>query len=78
MLVTLATDWAQTVWITEDCSEHNPILGECGERVPHYVYFPVMIAGSMIISRVLPEWYRGVFQGAVTGAEAATIWDNER
>jgi hypothetical protein len=62
--------------ITENCSEINPVIGECGERVSPHLYFPVVMVGFMVVSRLLPESYRTAFQGALFGGELATTWDN--
>ena len=78
-LVLLATDWGQTVQdVVPNCNEANPIIGECGERLRPGVYFPVIIATTMVVTRLPPENLRSVFQGAMIGAETATVWDNWR
>lgn len=78
-LTLLATDWGQTVQdVTTSCNEGNPIIGECGQRVSPNVYFPVVMVTSMVISRLLPPYYRDVFQGALIGAEMTTVQSNWR
>lgn len=77
ILVTTAIDWYQTQGIVRNCWEGNPIIGECGERVSPNIYFPAVMVGQALISRyLLSRWGRGVFQGALLGAEVATTWDN--
>jgi hypothetical protein len=71
----LAADWAQTANITRDCSELNPVLGRCGERVPVHLYFPTIIVGHLALAVLLPEWSETIL-GGMAGAEAATVWSN--
>lgn len=73
----LAADWKQTRGITAQCLELNPLLGECGERFPVNVYFPLVMVANLGIAHLLGPW-REVQLGAVTGAEAATVWSNWR
>lgn len=75
-LVFLMVDWQQTMDITANCSEANPIIGECGQRVDPAIYFPVVLLGSVVVSRLLSPSLRTAFQGALLGAEVATVWDN--
>jgi hypothetical protein len=71
-------DWNQTVGITRDCREANPIIGECGERVNPHLYFASFLVIQGIVTRLLPPHYRPVIQGGITGTELATVWDNWR
>jgi hypothetical protein len=75
--VTIA-DWNQTVGITRDCGEANPILGPCGERVNLHLYFASFLVLQGIVNRLIGPEYRPVVQGGILGAEAATVWDNWR
>jgi hypothetical protein len=69
-------DWHQTKDITARCSEINPIIGECGQRMNMHVYFVSVIALEMIVGRLLSPSWRSVLHGAWIGAEGATVWDN--
>lgn len=69
-------DWNQTVAITRNCSESNPIIGACGEKVNMHLYFTTVLLSEMVISRLLPQEWRSVFQSAWIGAETATVIDN--
>jgi hypothetical protein len=71
-------DMKQTKQITANCSEANPILGECGQNVDYRVYFASVILVEMVVARLLSESLRATFIGAWAGAEGATIWDNWR
>lgn len=78
-LIILATDWGQTIQdVTPSCNEGNPVIGECGQRLSPNVYFPVVMVTSMVVARLLPPYYRDFVQGALIGAETATVWDNWR
>lgn len=70
-------DWNQTVSITRNCSESNPIIGPCGERVNMHAYFASTLVLEVIVSRILDNTWRPLFQGAWIGAETATVIDNE-
>jgi hypothetical protein len=74
MLLTM--DWWQTVGITQQCVELNPIIGPCGERVPVDLYMMGAIVGHLVLAHVVgPDW-RPVVLGGVAGAEVATVWAN--
>lgn len=72
---TLTLDWMQTRDITRNCSELNPVLGECGQNFPVDVYFPLVIVGTLAAAAAFPKW-SDVILGAMTGAEASTVWRN--
>ena len=76
LLTITAVDWYQTMGIIRNCSESNPIIGECGERVNMHVYFISALIIQGIASRLMPSHWRGVLQGAWIGAETATVIDN--
>ncbi|HEU4614182.1 MAG TPA: hypothetical protein VFS15_18940 [Kofleriaceae bacterium] len=78
VVTTTAIDWQQTVWITNECREINPVIGQCGENIPVHAYFPVVIVVSTAIAVVLPKRWRNVFQAFVLGMEAATTYSNYR
>jgi hypothetical protein len=71
-------DWNQTVGITRDCVEDNPVLGECGQRVNTHLYFASFLVIQGIVNRLSPQRYRPIIQGSLFGAEAATVWNNWR
>ncbi len=77
-LFTVTTiDWSQTRGITANCSESNPIIGECGDRVNIHVYFVGVLLTELLVARLLPSHWRSVLHGAWIGAETATVIDNE-
>ncbi len=74
----LFADWMQTrTGATPHCLELNPIIGACGERVHPDVYFPLVILGNLVAAELMGSDWRPVALGAMTGAEAATVWANE-
>lgn len=75
-VTTLAIDWHQTHDITRRCNELNPVLGPCGERFPVDVYFPLVIAGTLVLAAVLDRTWGDMVLAGVAGAEGATIWSN--
>ncbi len=72
----IAADWYQTRDIVARCREQNFLLGECGERISPNVYFPLALALNAAIALMLPPGWDEVWLGAVTGAQAATVWSN--
>lgn len=69
-------DWHQTRDITNHCAELNPLLGPCGDRFPVDLYFPIALAGTLILGAALGgQWGDAVLAG-VTGAELSTVWAN--
>lgn len=74
--VVLAADWAQTVDITRDGYEKNPIIGRRGERVPPAVYFPVMFVLHAAAAWLLPRPFRNAWQAGWVIAEGVVVWNN--
>jgi len=72
----LVADWAQTRAITGDCSEANPIMGLCGEKLSPDIYFPVVIVGHALLMHALPRSWRRVAQGITIGVQAHTVHSN--
>jgi hypothetical protein len=74
--VTMAADAVQTIEITADCDEINPVIGQCGENVPVIPYF----IGTMMIHTMLAHLLRGskrsAFQWVSIGVEAGTVVNN--
>jgi hypothetical protein len=69
-------DWYQTVDITKNCNESNPIIGKCGERVNMHLYFATVLVLQGIVGRLIsPDW-RTFLHGTWIGVEGATVWDN--
>lgn len=73
---TLAVDYVQTVQITRDGREVNPIMGRSGEKVPPAVYFPVAFAAHAAAMYFLPRDYRRVVQGMSVGISFLNISRN--
>jgi hypothetical protein len=73
-----ALDWRQTVSITGNCEESNPMIGRCGGMVPPNIYFPIAIAVHAAIAACLPRRWRTVFQAFTTGLEVGTVASNDQ
>lgn len=69
-------DWHQTVSITHNCSEINPVIGRCGDRVPPWAYFPLAMMVHISAVSMLKGGYRTAFQGIFLGIEMSTIFWN--
>lgn len=74
----LVVDWQQTTDVPMTCTELNPIIGKCGERVPVDTYFPVAIGAHLAVGLLLPRRWREIWFATVAGAEASTVWSNYR
>lgn len=72
----IALDWYQTQDIVKGCTELNPVLGECGERIPPSVYFPVVILTHVSVGLALPGHARTAWFSTIIGAQASTTWGN--
>ena len=75
-MVVLAVDYKQTKNFVKNCRELNPIMGECGKRIPPEVYFPVVAGLHVLTAILLPSDYRYIFQGFTLGLEMSTIHTN--
>lgn len=74
---TLAADGYQTMsYIGPNCMERNPIIGECGDRVPIPIYMPAVFALELAAAYALPPSWRRWFVGAFGGFEAAIVYTN--
>ena len=72
-------DWHQTrSEIVPSCNELNPVIGPCGERMHPDTYFPIVALAHIAIGAALPQAWRDVWFGAITGAQLATVWSNYR
>lgn len=76
-IASIAVDWHQTMTITGDCSEANPVIGPCGHSVPPEIYFPITVLVHAVVARVLPPPWRELFQAFTIGLEVSTIWGNQ-
>jgi hypothetical protein len=73
-----AVDAYQTESITSAGRESNPLLGAHGQRVPSFVYFPVVALSNVLVSDVLPHgWWRSSWQDCSVAVQAWTVWHNE-
>ena len=75
-IATIAIDRHQTMTITGNCNESNPVMGPCGAGLPPAIYFPITLALHAIVSRALPQPWRLLFQAFTLGLEVSTIWGN--
>ncbi len=74
---TLAADGYQTMdYIGPHCMERNPIIGECGDRVPIPIYMPAVFALELGAAYLLPPQARRWFVGVFGGFEAAIVYTN--
>jgi hypothetical protein len=76
-LAELAVDGAQTeAWILPGCTETNPIVGRCGERVP----VPLYLAGAAVlhvaVAWLLPGRARDAWQAITIGVEGHVVLQN--
>jgi hypothetical protein len=69
-------DWRQTLTITRDCNELNPMMGRCGDELTPNVYFPLALVAHAAIAAALPPVWRTAFQSLTTGLEVVTIVHN--
>jgi hypothetical protein len=69
-------DSVQTARGVTTCSESNPIIGACGERVPVLVYMGAALALETVVAWALPPAWRRWFEGGVAGVEADVIYGN--
>ncbi len=70
-------DWIQTRQITSDCTEMNPIIGQCGHGpIGVNTEMPLAIIGHAIISAALPGKYRHAWQYLTIGGEILAVTNN--
>jgi hypothetical protein len=69
-------DWQQTRDITKNCTEINPVIGECGQRLNMHVYFVAVVALEILAARLADPDNRTLLHGAWIGVEGATTWRN--
>lgn len=74
--VVLAMDYVQTEQITADGWEHNPIIGQRGQRVPPAIYFPISFVLHAAVAWALPRPFRNAWQAGWTVAEGVVVWNN--
>lgn len=73
---TTTVDWVQSRGYVRGCTEQNPILGPCGERVNVDVYFATVIIGTLALGAALGDDWADVLFAGVAGVEGATVWRN--
>lgn len=88
-LLPYVIDWGQTLHIAnhereyfadgswENCEETNPILGRKPSRGRVNIYFATSIAGHFLISRLLPNPYRRIWQAVTFGYEVGMVVKND-
>jgi hypothetical protein len=69
-------DGIQSRAIVAKCFETNPIIGDCGNRVPLGVYIPLSIIVQAGVAAFLPSDLRTAWLGLTTGAEADVVYTN--
>ena len=74
--VSMYLDYSQTVQITRDGWEHNPIIGQRGQNFPPAPYVVTTFVLHAVIAYALPRPWRTVWQGGWTVVEGMTVWDN--
>ncbi len=72
----LAADMVQTLDLTRDCLEFNPVMGSCGQRVPVIPYFVGVAAAHTALAHVLPRKWRRVSQGVIVAVQSVTVARN--
>lgn len=77
VVASMAADMATTYTATRWCTEANPIIGHCGDRMPVAVYFPLVAAVHLGISYLIPpgRWRTG-FQALIIGVEGHAAFRN--
>ncbi len=78
VIALLTVDYVQTLAITRDGRESNMLIGASGERVHPTVYFPMVAAIHLAASRLLPQPWRRVAQGAVIAVQTSAVVTNWR
>jgi hypothetical protein len=69
--------WQSSHSAIHECTESNPILGPCGDRVPLSVYVPAIMILHAAISHAIPTGrYRTLFQAMTLGLEIGIIYGN--
>lgn len=72
----LAGDYVQTVKITENGTEGNPVIGQHGERVHPNIYFPVILLIHATVAWFLPQPARGSWQFLTAAIASVSVWNN--
>lgn len=73
VLASFAVDHRQTIAITGDCLEANPVIGPCGERVGPTAYFWTAGLIHVGIAAALPPRWRTAFQAVTAGRQVYGI-----
>jgi hypothetical protein len=69
-------DWGQT--LDRRYQETNPILGSRPSHAAVDGYFLGIIGAQVLVARLLPSPWRGVFQGIILGIEGRSVFNNWR
>jgi hypothetical protein len=70
-------DAEQTVGITKNCTEANPLVGRCGQRMPEVAAGAVMLGAELLVTWALPRRWRMAWEGLCVGAEGLNIIRND-
>lgn len=73
-------DWRQTrryIATPTACDEANVVIGQCGQRVPPDLYFPVMTVLQLGLAAILPHGsWRTAALGLAGGIELGAVETN--
>lgn len=72
-------DWGNTLYIADNpryYSETNMILGKHPNRGNVNLYFAGTLAGSVLVTHILPKKYRPYFQTIIISIETAAMANN--
>lgn len=73
----MTADMVTTYTATKWCTEANPIIGQCGGRIPVGIYFPLVLAAHVGLSYLIPAGrWRTTFQAVVIGTEGHAAFRN--
>lgn len=71
-------DGLQSRSIVAECREANPVIGECGDRLPLAIYIPLSALLHAAITGAIPHGTgRTVWLGVSAGAELDTVYSNQ-
>ena len=76
MVGAIAVDYGQTRSIIKDCTERNPIIGECGENINPKYYMIAAALTHILIANFLNDETRTMFQTTSLGVEGYVVFRN--
>ncbi len=82
MATAIACDWGQTHyaaatgWNNGEWFEENPVLGARPSTGRVHAYMTLLLLGSVLVGRALPDWLEPAFYGAMTALEVKAIINN--